>query len=94
MPASPLTTLFYCYEYHGKVDPRLEELSWRNYNYVFLCAPDFPLVQDGTRADETFRQRQHAWYLKTLTERKINYEILTGGLEQRINQVVQKINLG
>jgi len=87
---SPLTTLFYSEAYNGRVDPELLRLSHRKYDYVFLNYPDFPLVQDGTRADDEFRRGQHEWYLRTLAERGIAYTPLTGSLENRI-EVVLKI---
>lgn len=90
---SPLTTLFYSYEYHGKADPELVTLSKRKYDHIFLCVPDFPLVQDGTRSDEKFRQRQHDWYLETLKRREVNFNLLTGGLESRKHQILKYLAL-
>ncbi|NDG84532.1 MAG: ATPase [Proteobacteria bacterium] len=86
---SPLTTLFYSEVQAGRVDPALIELSYRSYDRVFLCEPDFPLVQDGTRGDERFRANQHNWYLRTLGERKIPYTLLDGPLEKRIEAVTR-----
>lgn len=82
---SPLTTLFYSEAHAGRIDPALTGLSFRDYDHVFLCEPDFPLVQDGTRGDESFRANQHAWYLRMLSERKISYGRLCGSLEERIS---------
>jgi len=84
---SPLTTLLYSEHLFGKIDPELVWLSYRRYDRTFLCAPDFPFVQDGWREDGGFRERQHEWYLKTLAERHIPYVILEGDLRARIEKV-------
>lgn len=84
---TPLTTLLYSRHLFGKADPELEWLSFRRYDRTFLCAPDFPFVQDGSREANGFRERQHEWYLKTLAERQIPYTILEGDLPTRIAKV-------
>ena len=84
---TPLTTLLYSRHLFGKADPELVWLSHRRYDRTFLCAPDFPFVQDGWREDGGFRERQHEWYLKTLAERQIAYTLLEGDLPTRIKQV-------
>lgn len=89
---SPLTTLFYSESYCRRVDPELLKLSFRKYDYLFLCLPDFPLVQDGTRADEAFRSNQHKWYLRVLKERDLGYQVLKGSLADRIATVVNTIS--
>jgi len=84
---SPLTTLFYSRHLFGKAEQALEDLARRTYDVTILCAPDFPLVQDGTRQEEEFRARQHQWYLDELARRSIGYLLVTGSFESRINQV-------
>ena len=80
---SPLTTLFYSHSLFGKSDPALEQLSQRSYDLTFLCTADFPMVQDGTRQNESFRQKQEAWYLAELRRRNIPYTSLVGELTER-----------
>jgi NadR type nicotinamide-nucleotide adenylyltransferase len=63
---SPLTTLCYSECWFQRADPWLQQAAQRRYALNVLCAPDFPFVQDGTRADEAFRQRQHEWYHRRL----------------------------
>ena len=63
---SPLTTLFYSRDLFGQAEPALEALARRPYALTLLCAPDFPFVQDGTRREPEFRNRQHAFYLEAL----------------------------
>lgn len=84
---SPLTTLFYSHHLFGKAELTLERLAERGYDFTILCAPDFPFVQDGTRQPETFRMRQHEWYLNELAIRGIAYRLVTGSLNTRISQL-------
>lgn len=90
---SPLTTLFYQLEQFGRADPVVEAAATsRTYDHVFLCVPDFPLVQDGTRQDEAFRQRQHAWYVAELSRLQISHVRLTGDLRQRIARIADTLS--
>ena len=84
---TPLTTLLYSRHLFGKADPELVWLSHRRYDRTFLCAPDFPFVQDGSREDGGFRERQHEWYLRTLARRRIPYTLLEGDLQTRTEKV-------
>ncbi len=88
---TPLTTYFYSLDIFGKADPLLEALSHRCYDQTFLCAPDFPFVQDGTRRDESFRVFQHRRYRRTLTTRRTPYRIVRGGLEERIREIGDRL---
>ncbi|MCD2519024.1 AAA family ATPase [Massilia sp. G4R7] len=81
---SALTTVFYSEDGYGKVDAAVQALARRPYAMTFVCAPDIPFVQDGTRRDAAFRQRQHAWYLATLERAGIPYVILAGSVEERV----------
>jgi len=81
---SALTTVFYSEDGYGQVDPVVARLARRRYTHTFVCAPDFPFVQDGTRRDAAFRQRQHDWYLATLEAAGVDYTILGGPLPERI----------
>lgn len=84
---SPLTTLFYGLEQFGRVAPELHALANRPYDYVFLAHPDFPMVQDGTRQDETFRRRQHVWYKEQLKDRDMAYRDLKGSFWDKIETI-------
>jgi len=84
---SPLTTLFYSRAMFSQADERLVELAERRYDITFLCAPDFPFEQDGTRQNESFRGRQHNWYLQELTRRRVRFHLLTGDLSARLVEV-------
>jgi HTH-type transcriptional repressor of NAD biosynthesis genes len=84
---SPLTTLFYSRAMFGRADPRLEVLAERRYDRVVLCAPDFDFVQDGTRQEPGFRDRQHAWYVAELERRGIPWVDATGSVAERVRCV-------
>ena len=81
---SPLTTLFYSHAMFGRADERLVSLAERRYTLTFLCLPDIPLQDDGTRQDEEFRSRQHRWYVDQLDDRGWPYVSLGGGHAQRL----------
>lgn len=89
---SPLTTLFYSLDLFGRADPHLEAFAERTYDLVVLCAPDFPFVQDGTRREPGFRERQHAWYVRELTRRRIPWIDAAGPVEERIEQVATALS--
>ncbi|KAB8060819.1 AAA family ATPase [Janthinobacterium sp. FT14W] len=86
---SPLTTYFYCVEMFGKAEAELLDLAGHAYDLVVLCAPDFPFIQDGTRRDDSFRLRQHAWYQAELARRGIAFVNVSGSVDERIRQVAQ-----
>jgi len=81
---SALTTVFYSQDGYGKVDPAVTRLAARRYTHTFVCAPDFPFVQDGTRRDAAFRQRQHDWFLRTLDSERVPYTVLHGPPDARL----------
>jgi len=89
---SPLTTLFYSLEMFGRAEPALEALSHRPYDLQVLCAPDFEFVQDGTRRDAAFRQRQHEWYLENLRRRGLPFVLAAGTLEARMDRIASQLN--
>jgi NadR type nicotinamide-nucleotide adenylyltransferase len=91
---TPLTTLFYSHHMFGCADPALEALAGRRYGLTVLCQPDFPFVQDGTRQDAAFRQRQHNWYVAELTRRKVPFVAAAGGLEERVALVERALSAG
>lgn len=88
---SPLTTLFYSIQWFGRASQKLYDMAANldSYYKIFLCAPDFPMVQDGTRQDEKFRTKGHLFYEKELAGKK--YTLLTGTLEERIAKVKKEL---
>jgi len=88
---TPLTTLCYSQALFNTRPPILEAYAERNYHHTFLCEPDFPLFQDGTRRDEKFRQWQHNWYLAELKKRKTPFTLLKGSFKERFGVVCEMI---
>lgn len=90
---SPLTTWLYQTMDCGEADPAVARAAERKYAHTFLCAPDFPLVQDGTRRDAAFRVAQHRRYRKELASRGIPFTELVGPLSERIARVKAVLGL-
>ena len=88
---SPLVTMFYSEAMFGEIDPELIALAARPYDMTFLCAADFPFVQDGTRRDSKFRQRQNHWYRRKLTLSGAPYTILGGSLNDRVQTALRAL---
>ena len=84
---SPLTTLCYSEALFQQRFSAVAAHAERPYHFLFLCEPDFPFMQDGTRRDEAFRLWQHNWYLAELSKRNIVFETLGGDLNNRLNKV-------
>jgi NadR type nicotinamide-nucleotide adenylyltransferase len=84
---TPLTTLFYCLDQFGKADPELEALARTHYDKIYLCEPDFPMVQDGSRRDEAFRHGQYDWYEVQLRAMGMDFELLAGNQMARLAKV-------
>ncbi len=89
---SPSTTAFYSRKFFGMVDPDLERLAQRSYDLTFLCQPDIPFIQDGTRQDERFRAEQHAYYISILEDNGLPAVSLSGSLAQRIDEVCRVLS--
>ncbi|BDU21741.1 AAA family ATPase [Dyella sp. GSA-30] len=91
---TPLTTALYSQALFGEVSEELNVLARRTYDRVFLCAPDVPFVQDGTRRDEAFRRWQHEWYVRELHAGGVAYRLLTGSWETRMSTVLSELAVG
>jgi len=89
---SALTTAFYSEHDYGAVDPALRAMAARPYAHTFVCAPDFPFVQDGTRRDAAFRATQHRWYLDKLNSAGVPYTVLHGLLAARIARTCAQLS--
>lgn len=90
---SPLTTALYSQVLFDRVDPALEVMTTRHYDHVFLCAPDFEFVQDGTRQDSAFRQSQQDWYEKELSQRDISYTVVKGKVSDRVEYILNQLDV-
>lgn len=84
---TPLVTLGYSGWMFDTAPEALRQAALRPYDLLFLCAPDIPFDQDGTRLGEAFRAQQHAWYVHELQARGVEYVLLEGDLEARIARI-------
>lgn len=84
---TPLTTIWYSIDGHGRADPDLVGLSWRAYDMTLVCAPDFAFVQDGSRSSEDFRLRHDRWIRATLQARGVDIIDVRGPVDVRVAQV-------
>ncbi len=89
---TPLTTLWYSIDGHGRADPELVRLSWRTYDVMLVCAPDFAFVQDGSRSSEDFRLRHDRWIRATLRARGTDFHDVRGSVAARVAQVAALID--
>ena len=89
---SPITTLCYSEALFKQRCDVISAFAERPYHHVFLCEPDFPFVQDGTRKDEKFRLWQHNWYLEELKKNGVSFERIVGTIEKRLNKVKSVIS--
>lgn len=90
-----LTTLFFSYYYHQGGLPELHRLAGQckeRYHHVFVCADDIPFHQDGWRDNEVWRGRMQGLVLHDLDSRGIDYTVVWGSLENRIEQVKRVLN--
>jgi HTH-type transcriptional regulator, transcriptional repressor of NAD biosynthesis genes len=88
---SPLTTLVYALLDHRRPTRSLVALSRRHYDLIVLCRPDFPFQQDGTRRDAHWRSTQHATTLALLRRRGLPFLEVSGSVDERAAQVMEKL---
>lgn len=85
---SPLTTLGYAGWMFDQQPDALVAMAEHRYDLIVLCEADFDFVQDGTRQDAAFRDRQQAWYRDQLLRRSEAVVRVSGTLMQRVEQVL------
>lgn len=89
---TPLTTLIYHKLMFDQPPPaELTALAERPYHAIWLCAADFPMIQDGTRSPESFRLQQQALYHSELTRKNVVYRGLAGPVARR-KQSLRSLN--
>lgn len=88
---TPLTTMFYSVVMFNRSSSKLQSYAERKYARVYLCDINIPHENDGTRFDEAFRERAHDWYVRELCVRGVDYKLLTGTVDERVQQVLQDL---
>lgn len=92
---SALTTSFYSKEWFGRVSKKLQKLvdeSMTRYDKIYVCMPDFPMVQDGTRQDEKFRLKGFEFVVNYLESAGVKYSLLGGSEEERMQRVIKELD--
>jgi NadR type nicotinamide-nucleotide adenylyltransferase len=85
---SPLVTKFYSQKWFGLVDPMLDVLAQRTYDYVFLCQRDFEYEDGFGRNGDAFSREQETFYRKKLRQPWID---LYGPVTDRVKQVLKVV---
>ncbi|WP_197062904.1 AAA family ATPase [Hymenobacter sp. APR13] len=84
------TTAQFSYFYYARCAPELMALAAecrQRYFHTFLCAPDIPYEDDGWRDPEALRDFHHGMVAMQLDMLQIPYTLLTGSVEERLQQV-------
>jgi HTH-type transcriptional regulator, transcriptional repressor of NAD biosynthesis genes len=89
-----ITTSIYSEALFGRVGHILRSYTFQDmyrYKYIFICDPNIPFDQDGTRRDEKFRDDVHQYYCDVLRDFGLGYTIISGTVEERLEQIKMKI---
>jgi len=84
------TTLFFSHYYNRDSLPELRRLAdacCERYNLVIVCDDDIPFEQDGWRDNSVWRGRMQGMVLHDLRVRGIDFHIVSGTLDARLEQV-------
>lgn len=85
-----ITTMFFSHYYNRESLPPLRAMADEcrdRYRYVFVCDDDIPFEQDGWRDNETWRARMQGMVLHDLAVRGIEFHVVRGSLDERVEQV-------
>ena len=89
-----VTTQEYAFFFHGDCPARVQTLAAEcrdRYARTFLCAPDIPFDQDGTRAHPQVQQYMDGAIRNDLTLRGIPFTVVGGPLETRVAVVLEAL---
>ncbi len=84
------TTLQFSYYYHDRAHPQLISLAneaRQRYDLFFVCAPDIPYDDTWDRSGDANRMEMHRRIVGDLITRKTPFQLLTGSIDQRCQQV-------
>ena len=85
-----MTTQQYAFFFFGECPPEVQAYADRcrdRYAWTFVCAPDIPFDQDGTRAHPQVQRYQDGAVRNDLTLRGIPYTVVRGTVAERVAQV-------
>ncbi|WP_076592720.1 AAA family ATPase [Herminiimonas arsenitoxidans] len=91
---TPLMTAIYSQFYFGSIDTALENLvRAHRYDYTIVTEPSTPWIADGLqRESDTVRQAVHKLLLTTLAAEAISFLLVSGAVEQRVQQVTKYLS--
>ncbi|MGB3543162.1 AAA family ATPase, partial [Rubrivirga sp.] len=80
----------YAFFFFGECPAEVQTYADRcreRYAWTFVCAPDIPFDQDGTRVHPQVQQYQDGAIRNDLTIRGIPFTVLEGGVAERVAAV-------
>lgn len=89
-----ITTQSYAFFFHGECPDDVRDYADRcrdRYAHTFVCRPDIPFDQDGTRVHPQVQQYQDGAIRNDLTIRNVPYTMVGGTLAERIAFVRRSI---
>lgn len=88
-----LVTEFYSKKWFDNLWPKIKTTAqtFDRYTDIFLLKRTFPLVQDGTRQDESFSDEQFEFYRDTLDDLRIPYTIIAGEYDDSVARRVSLV---
>ncbi len=82
----------WCEHAYGFCHPWVfKKILTHQYDLYLLLKPDIPWQPDPQREHPHLRQHLFQCYLKELQERKVNFVIISGNYEQRLQQAIKAI---
>ena len=91
---TPLMTAIYSQFYFDRIDTALKHLMRAHrYDYTIVTEPNTPWVADGLqRESDAVRQAVHTLLLETLAAEGISFLLVSGEVEQRVQQVAEYLS--
>lgn len=87
-----LELVIYSYIYYGKCEPIIEQHALsQKYDHIFLTYIDTPWVADDLRDKPHEREEVFAFFKDFLEKKSIPFHLLKGNLDNRVEQINQKL---
>lgn len=87
-----LELVIYSYIYYGKCEPIIEQHALSHkYDHIFLTYIDTPWVADDLRDKPHEREEVFAFFKDFLEKKSIPFHLLKGNLDDRVEQINQKL---
>ena len=87
-----LELVIYSYIYYGKCEPIIEQHALSHkYDHIFLTYIDTPWVADDLRDKPHEREEIFAFFKDFLEKKSIPFHLLKGNLDNRVEQINQKL---